>query len=357
MTKTFCAGVFLSAVSFFVSHAAGISADARPEDSKELNVFMWSEYIDPAIVEAFEKSSGMKVRIDVYEETESMLAKMEHQEGDKLYDVVIASDHAVPVLGSLKLIKPLDLTKIPNASNVDPTFARPAYDPEGKFSLPYQWGTVGLIYAKDKLKKDALSWNIIFGKNTAEPYVLIDSMRDMLGVALKLAGHSVNSKVPAELDAAGALILASKRRDACLGFEGGVGGKNKVAAGLASVAVVYSGDALRAIADDPKLAYGVPKEGSIIWVDTMTITSRTKNEAGAYAFINAVLDAKVGAQLSTWTHYATPNAKAKALLPKEVTEDPSIYPSEADMNKLEYIKDVREATKKYDSVWTGIKAK
>ena len=324
---------------------------------KELTVYMWSEYIDPEIVTAFEKSTGMKVRIEVYEDTESMLAKMQRQEGDKLYDVVIASDHAIPVLGGLKLIKPLDLSKIPNAANVDARFKKPSYDPKGEFALPYQWGTVGLIYSKEKAGTAPISWKSVLGSTATSPFVLIDSMRDMMGVALKATGDSVNTTDPAKLDAAGAAILAAKNRKECLGFEGGVGGKNKVAAGLANWAIVYSGDALRAVADDPKLAYGIPAEGSIIWVDAMTVTARTQNEAGAYAFINTILDAKVGAQLSTFTLYATPNAKSKELLPPEATSNPAIYPPEEVMAKLEYISDVGDTTQKYDSVWTGVKSK
>jgi spermidine/putrescine transport system substrate-binding protein len=181
-------------------------------------------------------------------------------------------------------------------------------------------------------------------------------MRDMMGVALKAAGHSVNSTNDGELAQAGATIREAKRRSQCLGFEGGVGGKSKVASGIATCAVVYSGDALKAVADDASLAYGVPKEGSIIWVDAMAVTTRARNADGAYAFINTILDAKVGAQLSAYTLYATPNAKSKALLPKETTSNPAIYPNEASMASLEYISDVGDATKKYDATWTSVKA-
>lgn len=334
------------------------STDAAGSGSaKELNVYMWSEYIDPVIVADFEKSSGMKVRIDVYEDTESMLAKMQLQEGDRLYDVVIASDHAIPVLSSLGLVRPIDRSLVPNAANVDARFAAPAYDPKGDFSLAYQWGTVGLIYNKQKVGDRPLSWDLVLGPDPAPAFVLIDSMRDMMGVALKRLGHSVNATEPSQLDAAGGLIAAAKARAQCVGFEGGVGGKSKVAAGLASCAVAYSGDALKAVAEDPALAYGVPAEGSIIWVDAMTVTRRARNPEGAHAFINAILDPATGAKLSAFTLYATPNAKAKALLPESTTSDRAIYPDDTTMSRLEYIADVGEATTRYDATWTSVKAK
>ena len=333
------------------------ATDAADAAAKELNVYMWSEYIDPAIVADFEKSSGMKVRIDVYEDTETMLAKMQLQEGDRLYDVVIASDHAVPVLSSLGLVRPLDRSLIPNASNVDARFAAPAYDPRGEFSLPYQWGTVGLVFNKAKLGDRPLSWNLVLGDDPAPSFVLIDSMRDMMGVALKHLGHSVNATEASQLEAAGGLIAAAKSRAQCVGFEGGVGGKSKVAAGLAACAVAYSGDALKAVAEDPSLAYGVPAEGSIIWVDAMTVTRRSRNPEGAHAFINAILDPATGGKLSAFTLYATPNARAKALLPEATTSDRAIYPDETTMSRLEYIADVGEATTRYDATWTSVKAR
>ncbi len=333
------------------------ASGSAPAPAKELNVYMWSEYIDPAIVADFEKSTGMKVRIDVYEDTESMLAKMQLQEGDRLYDVVIASDHAVPVLSSLGLVRPLDRSLIPNAANVDPRFASPSYDPGSERSLPYQWGTLGIIYSKEKLNGRPLSWDLVLGPDPAPTFVLIDSMRDMMGAALKRLGRSVNDTEQTRLDEAGALIAAAKSRSQCVGFEGGVGGKSKVAAGLASCAMVYSGDALKAVAENPSLAYGVPTEGSVIWVDAMTVTKRARNPEGAHAFINAILDPTTGAKLSAFTLYATPNVKAKALLPEATTSNRAIYPDEATMSRLEYIADVGAATSRYDATWTSVKAK
>jgi spermidine/putrescine transport system substrate-binding protein len=328
-----------------------------PTDSREVNVLSWSEYIDPAIVTNFEKETGLRVRIDVYDDTESMIAKMQHQDGDRLYDVVIASDHAIPVLRSLKLIRPIEFSQVPNATNIDERFRSPGYDPDGSHSLPYQWGTVGLMYRKPLPEGRDLSWDLVLGERTAGRFVLIDSMRDMMGAALKIGGNSVNTTDPQALRSAADLIVASKNRESCFGFEGGVGGKNKVASGIADFAIVYSGDALRAVVDDPNLGYGVPKEGSIIFTDAMTITARARNVSGAYAFVNTILDANVGAQLSAWTRYATPNAAAKAHLPTEFVNDPAVFPSEEAMKSMEFLTDVGAATIAYDNAWTDIKTR
>lgn len=347
----------LAAVCALSSGACDHKTSDQQSPNAELNVLSWSEYIDPAIVESFEKQSGARVRIDVYDDTESMLAKMQYQDGDRLYDVVIASDHAIPVLRSLKLIRPIDFARVPNIANMDERFRKPGYDPEGSHSVAYQWGTVGLMYRKPLPDGRDLSWNLVLGDNTAGRFVLIDSMRDMVGAALKLAGKSVNSIDASELAAAGDLIVNAKHHPRCLGFEGGVGGKNKVAAGLADFAIVYSGDALRAVAEDSVLGYGVPREGSIIFTDAMTITARARNDTLAHNFVNMILDAQTGAQLSQWTRYATPNAASKALLPKELITDTAVFPTDDAMHTMEFLTDVGAETIRYDNMWTDIKTR
>ncbi len=328
------------------------------EAGKRVTVYMYSEYIDPELPKEFEKLTGMPVKIDVYENTEEMMAKLQQAGGVSQYDVVVVSDHAIPVLARLGLIQPLGLEKIPNAKNVSAQFKKPPYDPDEKYSLPYQWGTVGLMYRKDKLGQADPSWSLLL--NPAKqpgPVVLIDSMRDMLGVALKSLGASVNSKKVEELKEAGQAILRAKRSPKCLGFEGGVGGRNKVADGSALVAIVYSGDAIKAVAEDAHLAYVLPREGAIVWVDAMTISAKAPNAEGAHAFINFILDPEVGARLSNFNRCGTPNGASLGRIRKEDRENPAIYPPAEELKKLEYIEDVGDTTRLYDEVWTAAKAR
>jgi len=336
----------------------GACSESPREAKPRVTVYMYSEYIDPELPKEFERQTGLPVQIDVYENTEEMMAKLQTAGGASQYDVVVVSDHAIPVLAKLGLLQPLDAAEIPNAKNVDAQFANPPYDPGNKFSLPYQWGTVGLMYRKDKVAQAELSWALMLDpEKQPGPFVLIDSMRDMLGVGLKWLGHSVNSRKPEELKAAGEAILKAKKSAKCLGFEGGVGGKNKVADASAALAIVYSGDAIKACGEDGHLAYALPKEGSIVWVDAMTVPAKAPNAEGGHKFINFILDARVGARLSDFNRYATPNAASLPLIQKEDRESPAIYPAAAEVKKLEYIEDVGEATRLYDEVWTAVKAR
>lgn len=324
---------------------------------KSVVVYMYSEYIDPDLLKDFEKRTGIKVRLDVYEATEDMMAKLQAG-GSSQYDVVVASDHAIPVLAKLNLIQPLDAAKIPNKKNVGPRFLNPPYDPENKFSLPYQWGTMGLMYRKDIIPQIDPTWALVLDPaKQPGPFVLIDSMRDMMAAALRMQGQSINTRDAGALRAAGDLILQAKKSEKCLGFEGGVGGKNKVLAGTASLAIVYNGDAVKAIDEEPKAGFVLPKEGSLIWADALTIPSKAPNPDAAHRFIDFILDAQVGARLSDFNRYATPNAASLPLVKKEDRENPSIYPDDETMKKLAYLEDMGADTNLYDEVWTAVKSR
>ncbi len=331
---------------------------AATQAGAQVVVYMYSEYIDPEIPKAFQKETGIKVRIDVYEAAEEMMAKLQQAGGVGQYDVIVATNETVPTMAKLKLIQPIDATKVPNAKNIAPRFKSPPYDPGNTYSLPYQWGTVGLAYRKDKIAKMEPSWAMVFdAAKQPGTFVLIDSLRDMIGAALKFQGKSVNSRNAEEVKKAGELILAAKKSPKALGFEGGVGGKNKVAAGQAVMAIVYNGDAIRTMEEEKNLGYVVPKEGTILWVDSMVVPAKAPHAEAAHRFMNYILDAKVGAQLSNFNRYATPNAASLPLIKKEDRENPAIYPSDDDVKKMEFLEDLGSQTPLYDEVWTSVKSR
>ena len=350
----------VATVTLAAALALGLAACGRSvekEAPKQLVVSMWSEYIDPEIPKAFEQETGIPVRIDVYEATEELMAKLE-QGADNQYDLLVVSDHAIPVLARRGMLQPLDRSKIAGLDAVDQLFVKPVYDPEDLYSVPYQWGTVGLMVRRDAVGEGDPSWSwILDPASDRGPFVLIDSMRDMLGVALKAAGASVNARDPEAVRQAGEAVLAAKRSPRFGGFDGGVGGKNKVLAGTATMAIVYSGDALRAVEEDPGTAYAVPVEGSIIWVDAMVVPKRAPNAEAAHRFIEFLLRPDVGAQLSNFNRYATPNKAAMASILPEDRNNPQIYPPPEVMSRLEFLEDLGEDTRIYDEVWTAVKAR
>jgi spermidine/putrescine transport system substrate-binding protein len=322
---------------------------------RTMNLFIWSEYIDPAIVKAFEKKTGAKVNISLYESMEDMLAKLE-QGGTKQYDVIVPSTYSIATLIGKKLVQPLEQSKISNIKNLSKRFTNPNYDPGNKYTVAYQWGTTGIGYRKDKVKNFDKSWSLMFDPQKQQgPFVMLDDMRVMLGGALRYLGYGQNDINIEHLKAAGKLVQDAKAR--ALGFDGSPGGKNKLLGGQATAAVVYNGDAARGIRDNPNLGFFLPKEGTEIWVDSLMMTSGAPNKDLATQFINYILDAKVGAQLSDFNQFATPNEASKAFIDKKDIKNAVIYPTDAEMAKLEFTADIGANLKLYDAVWTKLKAR
>jgi spermidine/putrescine transport system substrate-binding protein len=349
----------LLSLTFVVLAFAGVvcSPTLSAAEKSPVTVYMYSEYIDPAVPAEFEKATGYPLRIEVYETAEDMLAKLRSGAVNQ-YDVVVATDAYVVQMIKLNLVKKLDQAKIPNSKNVDAQFKSPSFDPGNAYSYPYQWGTVGMIYDTAKAPAGAKpSWSWLFDAKTGfGPFYLMDEARPQFGIALKHGGASLNSRDPKTIKSAVDLLIATKGNPKCVGFAGGVDGKNKVLAGEATGAVVYNGDAVRAMGEKATLAYSTC-EGSNIWVDVLLMTSQAPNPEGANAFINYVLDGKVAAQISNFNRYATPVAAAMPFITPADKANAAIYPDAATMKTLEYLEDLGKDTRLHAEAWTAIKSR
>ena len=343
--------IFLGAVCF----GAVVSTTSQSAAAEtKLNFFTWSEYIDPAIISDFEKKFSCKVNVDLYEDNESLLAKLESG-GVATYDVIVPSDYIVPALKANKLLAPLRRENIPNLANVDPRFTNAPHDPGNEFTAPYQWGTVGIFVRRKAGEQIDETWGLYFDpKKQLGPFVLIDNARDSLATAFKYLGSSINSTDKETIAKARDLLLDAKKRS--VGLDGGIGGRNKVLAQVAKMAVTYNGDAVRAMKDDPETFFFIPREGAQMWVDNMAIPAQAPNKDLAEKFINYILDAKVGAQLSNFNQFATPNKASLPMIAEADKNNRAIYPTPEIMEKLEFFKDLGATSRLYDEVWTQIKA-
>ena len=347
MFKSLKTVVLLAAVTLFCGRALG---------GNELRLYIWSEYIDPAIVKAFEQKFNCKVFVDLYESNEEMTAKL-LAGGVSQYDIVVPSGYAVKSMIKQNLLLKLDKNKIPNLKNIDAKFNHLPSDPNGEFSVPYQWGTVGIYYRKDKVKNFQPSWSMVLSDQARGSFILMDSTREMIGSVLIALGKSPNTTDKQDIIAAAKAILAAKGNKDFKGFEGGIGGKNQVIAGTAAMAVTYNGDAVRGMADNPNTAFVNPIEGGLIWVDSMGITAQAPNVELAHEFINFILDPRIGAQLSNFNRYPTPNAAALPFIKPEDLKNAAIYPSDATKSKLQFLDDLGLGNRTYDEAWTMIKSR
>jgi len=340
----------------FSALAATITNPAMGAPKKNLRIFIWAEYIDLEVVKEFEKETGIKVRFDYYESNEEMIAKLQSG-GVRQYDIIFPSTYFLPSLKHQKLIQPLDHKLLPGLKNLDPEFSRKLDDdPSHEFSVPYQWGTSGLVVrGMDDVEA---SWAILFEpRENPVGFILFNTARDTLGSALKYLGYSLNSTNKQEIEEAVNLLKSAKSRPEFLGFDNGVGGLNKVMGGLAAVAQVYNGDTLQAQEEDETIQFLMPKEGFEVWADVMALPAQAPNPEGAHAFIDYLLRPEVGARVATYNRYATPNAAARDFIPQEDLDNPAIYPplDKDPFKKAEFMKDLGPNNRLYDEIWTTLK--
>ncbi len=321
----------------------------------ELRLFNWADYIPEEVVAEFERRYQARVIIDTFEAPEAMLAKLQAG-GDAEYDVVVPPDYYVLEMARTGLIRSLDPAKLPNLKNLAPEFKDPAYDPQNRHSIPYQWGTTGIAYDAQAVTRPVDSWGVFFDpKRYAGPCFLLDEMRETIGAALKYLGYSLNDTDPGHLAEAKKVLLGAKKR--CLGFAGGVEARSRLLSGDAAVVHAYSGDIVQIQGEAPQVRYRVPKEGGTIWTDAVAITRRAPHPELAYAFLNFILEPKIAAAISNYNSYATPVAAALPYLDPALKDNPAVFPPKAVRQKLEYIHDIGDAIRLYDRIWTELKSR
>jgi spermidine/putrescine transport system substrate-binding protein len=318
-----------------------------------LSVYNWSTYIDPAVLKEFEKKFSAKVQYDTYESNDDLYAKL--KPGNPGYDVIFPSDYMVTIMGKENLVEELDKANIPNIKNVDPKFLGAPFDKENKYSLPYQWGTMGFGYNIKKTGGEISSWKTAFEPKYKGRVVLIDELRSMMGGILIYLGYSPNTTNPEEINKARDFLIEHKENITAFAPDTG---QMLLDQGEADIAFEWSGDIFQVMEENPDLRYAIPAEGTIVWVDNMAIPKGAPHKALAEKFINFILEPEVGAKISNFIKYGSPNKVAmdKGLIAQEDKQNKAIYPAPEIFKKLTYLEDVGEATQLYDQAWTEIKA-
>ncbi len=320
---------------------------------QQLNVFFWTDYIDLKVVADFEKEFNCQVSIDRYDNPEYMLAKMAGG-GASIYDIVVPSNTSLPIMVKRGLLAPLRHENIPNLKNIAPEFANPFFDPGHRYGVPYHWSTTGLFVRRSKENPVTESWSLIFDPaKQPGPFLLISDVRACIGAALRYKGHSSNSTNLTELAEARDLIIDARNRS--LGFESSLGGKNRVLAKGAVAAMTYT--EVQGTEEDPETHYFVPREGTEISLDEISIPAGAPHRDLAEQFINYLLDARVAAKNANSIRNATANQAALEFINPADRNNPAIYPPPDIRRVLEYNRDLGDFNKLYDEIWTQIKSR
>lgn len=345
--------VFYFVVFLIISVAGAFLISGCSESYKAtIKVYNWGDYIDKDVLESFTEEHNIRVIYSEFATNEDMYAKL--KAGGEDYDVVIPSDYMIKRMINENMLYKIDLNNIPNYKLIDDRFKNLAYDSENEYSVPYMWGTVGLLYNKKMVDDVVDSWSILWNEKYKKQILMLDSQRDSIGITLKMLGHSLNSKDEAQLEEAKEML--TEQKPLVLAYVGDAV-KDKMIGGEAALAVVWSGDAIYMKRENPDLEYVIPKEGSNIWFDSMVIPETSKNKKEAELFIDYMCRTDIAFKNAEFIGYSTPHTEVKNQLPAELTSDKTVYPGVDDLSNSEVFEDLSDTLSIYDRIWTEIKAK
>lgn len=326
-------------------------SSCQQDDRVVLNVYNWGDYLDESVIRDFEKKYNIKVNYDTFSTNEDMYVKL--KAGGTDYDVVFPSDYIIERMINEDMLHKLDFDNIPNYKYIEDHFKNLEYDPQNEYSVPYFWGTVGIIYNKTIVDEPVNSWQILWDPKYEKEILMMDSQRDSIGVALKMLGYDLNTRDLDELEEAKQALIEQK--PLVLAYVGD-DVKDKMIAGEAALAVIYSGEAFYMKQENPDLEYVIPQEGSNFWVDAMVIPKTSKHKKEAELFINFMCDPEVAYKNAIYVGYSSPHSEVKKMLDPDFLNDPAAYPDMEELVNLEFFKDLGDYLSVYDRIWTEVKA-
>ncbi len=319
-------------------------------DKEVVNVYNWGEYIDTDVLDQFEEETGIEVVYDTFVTNEDLYVKMSNDSSQ--FDVVVPSDYMIDRFIKEDLIQPIDPAKITNLEKINTEFFKDmTFDAEGKYSVPYMWGTLGIVYNKSAVQGTPTSWDVLWDPAYEGRIIMMDSVRDTLGAALIRGGYSLNSRNVDELEKAKQSLIEQKPLVYAYRLDET---KDMMVAEEADVAIMYSGDAYVATQENENLEYFIPEEGSNLWIDAMVIPKEAKNVDNAHTFIDFMSRPDIAAKNAEYIGYSIPIPEGVALLPEEMQKSPVAYPENLDTMNLEVFNDPSDIIKEYDRIWTDI---
>lgn len=307
-------------------------------DGNTIVFYNWGDYIDPELLTQFEEETGYSVIYETFDSNEAMMTKIE--QGGTRYDVAVPSEYMIEQMIEADLLQEIDHSLLPNLENINPRFLDLEFDSNNRFSIPYFWGTLGIIYNTNYVdESEVQQWNDLWNPKFRNNIMIYDGAREVLGVGLQSLGYSLN-----ETDSTRLREATNKMKTLMPNILALVADEMKMHLGNeeAMIGVTFSGEASMAIWENPELAYVLPEEGSNLWFDNIVIPHNAQNVEGAHALIDFLLRPEVAAQNADYVGYSTPNEAAMALMDPEVISDEAFYPSEDALDKLEVYRGLRQ---------------
>lgn len=332
----------------------GDNGEPQVESKGSITVFNWYDYIDETVLMQFRKETGYDVKYVCFTTNEEMYAKL--SAGGGSYDVIFPSDYIIERMIKEGGLLKLDKSLIPNFANVTEWLKTPGYDPNSEYSVPYMWGTVGILYNTDLVDEEITSWRSMFDPKYQGGVFMMDSYRDSLMAALCMLGYDMNTKDEAQLDEAKEVLIQQKKDGIVKGYLVDET-KDKMINGEAAMALMWSGDALYSISENEgdNLRYVVPSEGSNVWVDGMCIPVGSTNVEGAHAFINFLCGVDVARANMDYIYYSTPIQGVVDGMSEEELNNLTLNPTQDIIDRCNFFHDTSEYVEMYEEIWVEIR--
>ena len=331
--RSLLAGLGVAAAAFSLDACAGHGPLGANGEEQRLNFYNWDTYTGRTTLADFKAATGVAVKMSLFSTNDELFSKL--RAGNPGFDVIVPTNNYVTLLRSAGLIQPLNLEKIPNRRNILPGFQNPPFDPGRRWSMPYTWLVLGLGYRKSKMiggVPDSWKWVMDSDRYKGRIGVFSES-DDMIELGAKYLGYSVREIPLPVVERVAQMYIRQKPNIKIFHHDEG---QDLLLAGDIDIVMEYSGDIAQVMLEDPDLDFVVPREGSIISSDCLCIPTGAPRPDNAHRFINFILDAKNGAEISDTIKYPTPNGAALALMPAAYRDNPVIYPPRSVMARCEY---------------------
>ena len=329
-----------------------LSTPLFAEEAKELNLYNWAEYLPKAVLDKFTQETGIKVNYATYDTNEVMYAKVKTLRGEG-YDLVVPSNYYVSRMIRENMLTKLDLSKLSNFKNLDPKLLNQTYDPNNQFSVPYTWGTTGIGFNSKQIKTGTISkWADLWDVKYKGSLLMLDDMREVMGMGLKVLGYAANDTNEEHLNQA-----YEKLKELLPNVKMFYAESPKVMflEGEVKSGMIWNGEAFIANRENADIQYVYPAEGVTLWVDNLVIPQGAKHLENAYKFINFILRPEIGKIIAEEIGYASPNLEVIKLLPKKITENRIAYPSADDLKNATLQQDVGDALVVFEKYWQKLK--
>jgi spermidine/putrescine transport system permease protein len=347
-------GTILTAIFVLVGGSSyGVWAFAKANEAPKqvLNVFNWSEYLPQSVIDKFEQTYNIKVNYSTFSSNEEMLAKL--MAGGGQYDIAVASDFMVEILKKQQLIEPMNTANLPNMKNIGSQFLNLPFDEGNKYSVPYMWLAGIIAYDSSKVSEGSItSYADLWKPEFKGALTVLDDERVIIGMTLKRLGYSLNETSPEALNKAKEEL---KKLQPNIKSYDSDSPKTSLINGESKAIFAWGAEASLARRDNPNVKYVIPKEGLFLQQDNFVIPKGAKNVKAAEQFINFIMEPEISAEISQYFPYGNPNTAAYPYIGGEIMKDKAVYPSDIDLKKGEYLKDIGDHVTEFDKIWSEVK--